>query len=667
MSKTNKIKLLKSKRFNGIAIASALGLTSLAAAAAATVMTTSHAVKANNKVNLTSTEDNAATYVKVEFLPGSGYESAKFSGQTIVKVKSGMPWATVTKPTATLEGSAFDGWYKDPTCTQPWSASDLVTSVTQAYAKFTQTLYMVHFQRTDIPGVQGSVSYSGPADVEFTPGQTFGKINIPVPTYTYAATEQNILVHTGWQAMIGGQMVDITQGTELSTIEQDGKIYPKYTLLGAQINGSTTPVFVDPTVKNQYTLELDHDIGVKGTDYSITWTLTGEGFTPASTIDQSGVVLLGAADVNKTLTITATVTKDAKTTVATLGINVQPTPVISVLIVGPDTVSVGQENVPYKVYFNGEEAKAQDYDWTVDDEYATMSDGLLTIKGLENSNLTLRAQKKNSELYDEISINIQSPVIGSTDYFYKDSGDQHWIRLNKDTVESANDITAYDLNTHEEITAITRAAFNTTVYIGDKVAAIGDNFLADCTAFTGGIVFPTVDPQSSTKLVYIGDNFMSGCANFVGWSATDAQPFKIPDTVEVIGDAFLEGCEKFVGANAEDPTGPTFTIPSKIEIIGDNFMDACIAWNSRMSIPNTAKYIGKDFMYNCTSFESTINIDCEAYAFVPCDTTLSILNKGTPTKQITISGSKADDFMKTFPNLPDAEITTDLYRNLVKA
>ena len=124
-----------------------------------------------------------------------------------------------------------------------------------------------------------------------------------------------------------------------------------------------------------------------------------------------------------------------------------------------------------------------------------------------------------------------------------------------------------------------------TLIIGETVQTIPDNFLKNCSSFTGELIIP----ESVTS---IGENAFRGCTGFNG-------SLTIPESVTSIGNNAFNGCNGFDGS---------IILGNAVTTIGENAFDGCTGFTGSLTIPNSVSSIGANAFSGCTGFTDTLTL-----------------------------------------------------------
>lgn len=124
-----------------------------------------------------------------------------------------------------------------------------------------------------------------------------------------------------------------------------------------------------------------------------------------------------------------------------------------------------------------------------------------------------------------------------------------------------------------------------TLIIGETVQTIPDNFLKNCSSFTGELIIP----ESVTS---IGENAFRGCTGFSG-------SLTIPESVTSIGNNAFNGCNGFDGS---------IILGNAVTTIGENAFDGCTGFTGSLTIPNSVRTISSNAFSGCTGFSGTFTL-----------------------------------------------------------
>lgn len=348
---------------------------------------------------------------------------------------------------------------------------------------------------------------------------------------------------------------------------------------------------------------------VTGAEYSVavvptlpedTITIPDGVITWASTIPEGSYdVTITAKDPNKTsITANAEMHLDIYT--------VTPPPVEDIVITGDGAIL---DTVTKSYSATG---SSGEYKWSVagksgqwDGQLPAVSTGTtaaastnVTAQKGGHGTCILTATDPATNASSWIEIEVSLPYENSSDiWLLDDNGStvRQWIKFDSSIydptkINIAGTILHSSLPWNKERASFGGEGDNFTVYIGDEVVSIEDNFLSECSAFNKPVIFPT-----NTKCNWIGDNFLAGDINPTApivMSFNNA--ITLPNTVRHIGDNFLLQCQSF------NPSASTaLSIPTSLEWIGENFLYNAKAFNKNITINSTVKHIGNTFMFGC--------------------------------------------------------------------
>ncbi|XQP56049.1 MAG: hypothetical protein ACOQNY_01520 [Mycoplasmoidaceae bacterium] len=284
-----------------------------------------------------------------------------------------------------------------------------------------------------------------------------------------------------------------------------------------------------------------------------------------------------------------------------------------IIITGDSVVNATDPNVTFKAAtYPGGVDKTADVIWSAAwkdgsehpglptfDNTPTGVKGKMTTFADTNGVVTVSAKDSSGAVLATFDTTVQPPYIDSDGIWGKfgTGTSAKWGKFDATTLSGSSPISYTLIGSATPETPIARANFVNDLYIGNNVIMIEDDFLANCTGYTGTITFEDSTAHPS-KCTWICDNFMLGCSKF-------NSELILPDSVNFIGMSFMHSCTLFNNGNvAGDTEKNEFVLPASLRTIGQDFFEFNSAFNNNITITSNIENIGNTFMYGCTSMST---------------------------------------------------------------
>ncbi len=191
------------------------------------------------------------------------------------------------------------------------------------------------------------------------------------------------------------------------------------------------------------------------------------------------------------------------------------------------------------------------------------------------------------------------------------------------------------------------------IEVGSNIMYLPIGFLANCPNFDGDVTFLTAD--SNSNLTYIAESFMENDTSF-----DQTIDFTVCNNLKCVSSSFMCGCSTF---NQE------IEFADSLEVIGNDFMSGCTSFAQDFYFSQNLTDVGINLFFNCKGLYTagkTITIDTPIENFITGNVGTMSCTDNITSYTIYIDGATKADFVGAFPDLPDEQTTTSLYRILTQ-